>query len=199
MTIFGRFRAWGSVLCSPAKPTAYRWQNINFERRFGNLNNFPTVKLNGRPLVQQVTIFWRFGTWGSVLCPPAKPTTYPLQNINFERRFGNIKNFPTVKLNGRSPGQEVNIFGSFRAWGSVLYPPAKPTAYRLQNINFERRFGNIKNFPKVKFNRRSPGQEIRFLYVSETEEAYYALRQSQRLTFRKITIWATFRQLKKFS
>ena len=45
-------------------------------------------------------------------------------------------------MNGRSPGREVIIFGRFTAKGSVLCPSAKPTAYRLQNMNFERRFGN---------------------------------------------------------
>ena len=199
MSIFGRFGEWGSVLRPPVKPTTYRLQSINFERRFGNLKsfptlkltgvlparmwkfldvseadltyyalreslrltickistfkrrfgkikNFPTVKINGRSPGREVTIFGSFGVWGSVLYPPAQPTAYRLQNMNCERRFGNRKNFPTVKLNGRSPVREVTIFGRFRAWGSVLYPPAKPTAYRLQNIKFERRFDNLKFF-----------------------------------------------------
>ena len=93
-----------------------------------------------------------FGVWHNVICPPAKTTAYRLQNINFEWCFGKLKNFPTVKINGRSPGGEVTIFGSFGAWGSVLCPPGKPTAYGLQNLNFERRYGNLKNFPTEKLN-----------------------------------------------
>ena len=34
---------------------------------------------------------------------------------NFERRFGNLRNFPTGKLNGRDPLREVTIFLGFGA------------------------------------------------------------------------------------
>jgi hypothetical protein len=118
----------------------------HFEWRFGNLNNFRTVKLNEWSPGREMTIFGRFGYWRNVLFPPVKPTAYRLQNINIERRFGNLKNFPSGKLNRRSPGREVTIFGCFRAWGSVLCHCAKPTAYCLQNINFKLCFGNLKIF-----------------------------------------------------
>ena len=245
MTIIGSFRAWGWVLCPPAKPAAYRLQNINFERSFGNLIKFafsktkqevsrpgnvhfwkfcslrkgimPSGKAYGlqfakyqfwttfrelkkfsyRKTKREVSRpgsdnFWTFRAWGSVLCPPAKPSTYCLQNIDFERRFGNLNKFPSVKLSGRSPAREVTIIGSFRAWGSVLYPPAKPTAYRLQNINFERRFDNLKFFYR-KLNVWSPGREITIFGRFGDWGSVLVLRHSQRLTVYKISIWTTFR------
>ena len=53
----------------------------------------------------------------------------------------NLKYFPTETLNGRVPVREVTVFGRFGARESEFCPPENLPAYRLQDINFERRFG----------------------------------------------------------
>ena len=162
------------------------------------VKKFTTVKLNGCVPVREVTIFGCFGACGSVFCPPAKPPGYRFQNINFQRRFDNLKNFPTEKLNGRAPVRRVSIFGRFVAWGSVFCPPANPAAYRLLNINFERCFGNLKIFSTEKLNGLNPVREVTIFEVSEPEEAISAFRRSHRLTVWKMSILNDVSSLKNF-
>ena len=108
---------------------------------------------------QEVTIFLTVRNLRMRIMPSGKAYGIPFAKYQFWKTFRQLKNLNTVKLNGRSPGQVVTIFKRFKAWGNVLFPPAKPTAYGLQNINFERRFGNL-NVSFRKINGVSPGQEV---------------------------------------
>ena len=134
VTIFESFGAWGSVLCLREilrltvckisilnDVSATEWFSYRKTKR-------EVSRLGSDP-------FWTFQSLRKSITPSGKTYGLPYSKYQFSRTFRQLKVFSYRKIKGGSPSREVAIFGRFGAWGSVLCPPTKLTAYRLQNNN----------------------------------------------------------------
>ena len=138
------FRSLRMRILPSGEANGLHFAKCQFVSTFRHLKIFPPEIRNGRVAVCEVP-FWTFRSRRKRIKDSGETSDIPLSKCQFLRMFRHLKNFLTGKLTGRSPFREVTIFGRFGAAGFAGGQPlANPAAYRLQNINFERRFGNLK-------------------------------------------------------